>query len=111
MEEPMALTRRAFLATAGAMGAAAGLGITSSAGQDANVIRMALAVNGLNGLSPQQPGTVGADNWVMFQMYNMLVKPPDGNYANRPEDFQPSLAESWESTEDALTWTYKLRQG
>lgn len=107
----MALTRRAFLATAGAMGAAAGLGITSSAGQDANVIRMALAVNGLNGLSPQQPGTVGADNWVMFQMYNMLVKPPDGNYANRPEDFQPSLAESWESTEDALTWTYKLRQG
>jgi len=109
----MALSRRTFLASAGAVGAAAGLGLTLGpvAAQEPGTISMALAVRGLNALSPQQTGTVGADNWVMWQMYNGLVKAPDGTYANRPEDFEPALAESWENSEDSLTWTYKLRQG
>ncbi|MBZ9938460.1 ABC transporter substrate-binding protein [Mesorhizobium sp. BR1-1-16] len=108
----MTLSRRTFLGAAGAAGIAAGFGFSFEANaQDAGAITMALAVRGLNGLSPQQPGTVGADNWVMFQIYEGLVKVPDGNYANRPEDFLPSLAESWESTSDALTWTYHLRKG
>ncbi|MBO9591210.1 ABC transporter substrate-binding protein [Devosia sp.] len=108
----MTLSRRTFLGAAGAAGVAMGLGLNLAAqAQEAGTITMALAVRGLNALSPQQTGTVGADNWVMFQMYNGLVKVPDGTYANRPEDFEPALAESWENTEDALTWTYRLRKG
>lgn len=38
-------------------------------------------------------------------MYDSLVVP---NMDNEPE---PSLAESWETSEDGLTWTFKLRQG
>jgi len=109
----MTISRRTFLAAAGAAGAAAGFGLnlTAASAQDADTITMALAVKSLTALSPQQAGTVGADNWVMFQMYNGLTKAPDGNYANRPEDFEPALAETWESSEDAKTWTYHLRKG
>ena len=44
-------------------------------------------------------------------MFDTLVKSDDGTFAIRPEDFRPNLAESWESSADAKTWTYKLRRG
>jgi peptide/nickel transport system substrate-binding protein len=44
----------------------------------------------------------------MANMYEQLLRinPPDA-----AERFTPLLAESWESSEDALTWTFHLRQG
>ncbi|MFZ2097881.1 MAG: ABC transporter substrate-binding protein [Anaerolineales bacterium] len=44
----------------------------------------------------------------MANMYEQLLRinPPDS-----AERFTPLLAESWESSEDGLTWTFHLRQG
>ena len=44
----------------------------------------------------------------MANFYEPLlrVNPPDA-----AERFEPVLAESWESSEDGLTWTFKLRPG
>jgi peptide/nickel transport system substrate-binding protein len=44
----------------------------------------------------------------MGNMYEQLLRinPPDS-----AEKFTPLLAESWEASEDALTWTFHLRQG
>ncbi len=44
----------------------------------------------------------------MANMYEQLLRinPPDS-----AERFTPLLAESWEASEDALTWTFNLRQG
>ena len=37
--------------------------------------------------------------------------PDDGTFAVKPDDFRPNLAEKWESSPDAKTWTFHLRQG
>lgn len=44
----------------------------------------------------------------MGNMYEQLLRinPPDAT-----ERFTPLLAESWEASEDALTWTFHLREG
>jgi peptide/nickel transport system substrate-binding protein len=55
--------------------------------------------------------TIGPDAWVIENMYEQLVRPPDGQFGLRPEDFRPILAESWEASEDSRTWTFELRRG
>ena len=55
--------------------------------------------------------TQGADNWAAIQMFEYLVLPPDGNFGVKPDDFQPWLAESWTTSDDATTWVFTLRQG
>lgn len=109
----MALSRRDFLKTAGAAGAAVGIGlqVSPTLAQDAGMITIALAARAPGGINPQQPGLTGGDNWTIYQVFNTLVRAPDGRFATRPEEFEPSLAESWESSPDAKTWTYKLRKG
>lgn len=108
----MALSRRRFLINAGAAGAAAGIGLhIPAAFAQEDVITIALAARTPTGVNPQQTGLTGGDNWAIYQVFNTLVRNPDGRFATRPEEFEPSLAESWESSEDAKTWTYKLRQG
>lgn len=109
----MALTRRDFLKTAGAAGAAAGISLhmPTALAQEPGMITIALAARAPGGLNPQQSGLTGGDNWTIYQLFNTLVRAPDGRFATRPEEFEPSLAESWESTPDAKTWTYHLRKG
>ena len=51
------------------------------------------------------------DNWACRQIYDTLVVPDDGSFAVTPADFRPSLAVSWDSSADARTWTFHLRQG
>lgn len=49
--------------------------------------------------------TAYASFQILENVYDTLVVPdPEGN-------FQPSLAESWETSDDGLTWTFNLREG
>ncbi|WEK03399.1 MAG: ABC transporter substrate-binding protein [Candidatus Devosia phytovorans] len=108
----MALSRRRFLINAGAASAAAGIGMHMPAAfAQEEVLTIALAARAPTGVNPQQTGLTGGDNWAIYQIFNTLARNPDGKFGVRPEDFEPSLAESWESSADAKTWTYKLRQG
>lgn len=108
----MALSRRRFLINAGAASAAAGIGLQMPmAFAQEEMLTIALAARAPTGVNPQQTGLTGGDNWAIYQVFNTLVRNPDGKFATRPEEFEPSLAESWESSADAKTWTYKLRQG
>jgi peptide/nickel transport system substrate-binding protein len=111
----MALTRRHFLTTT-ALGAASlatlQLGVSNAFAQtEAGTITIALAARAPSGVNPQQSGLTGGDNWAINQVYNGLVQSAPGTFAVTPADFQPALAESWEVSEDARTWTYHLRQG
>lgn len=109
----MGLSRRAFLLRSGALGAVAGFGLgpNIASAQEADTISIALAARAPNGVNPQQTGLTGGDNWAIHQIFNTLVKADPGTFATTPDEFRPSLAESWESSEDARTWTYNLRQG
>ena len=108
----MTTTRRRFIAQGSALGAASfGLGAAREASAQSGPITIALAARSPTGLNPQQTALTGGDSWAIRQIFDTLVKPEDGTFAVKPEDFRPSLAESWESSGDALTWTYRLRRG
>lgn len=110
----MTITRRQLLATgiAGSALAIVGTGGTPALAQAGNdTITMAFAARSPVALNPQFQGLLGADNWVCAQVYDTLVKTPDGRWATKPEEFVPSLAESWQASDDQKTWTYKLRSG
>jgi peptide/nickel transport system substrate-binding protein len=107
----MALSRRSTLALATASLATALPTGGASAQSQGAPISIALAARAPSGLSPQQPGLTGGDNWAIRQIFDTLVKSEDGTFAVRPEEFKPALAESWDSSADARTWTYRLRRG
>ena len=100
----MPTTRRALLA-----GAAAALA-AGSARAAGTGLSIALAARAPVTMNPQAT-TLGADNWVCRQLFDTLVIPDDGTFAVQPADFRPNLAEKWESSPDAKTWTFTLRRG
>jgi peptide/nickel transport system substrate-binding protein len=106
----MTLRRRTALSL-GAAALAAPVVAPRDAAAQAAPISIALAARAPTGLNPQQTGLTGGDSWAIRQIFDTLVKAEDGNFAVRPEDFRPSLAESWESSPDARSWTYRLRRG
>lgn len=53
--------------------------------------------------------TATADTGLLNWMFNGLVRIEPGKAS--PEFIEPDLAESWESSEDGLEWTFKLREG
>lgn len=55
--------------------------------------------------------TQGSDNWATEQMYDQLVRPDDGRFALKPDEYLPTLATEWSSSSDAKTWKFKLREG
>ncbi|WP_137179476.1 ABC transporter substrate-binding protein [Roseomonas sp. AR75] len=108
----MTTSRRGLLAQASALGAASlGLGAAQPAEAQAGPITIALASRAPTGLNPQKTALTGGDSWAIRQVFDTLVKAEDGTFAVRPGDFRPSLAEAWESSADARTWTYRLRRG
>ncbi len=87
----MSLSRRHFLAQGSAVGAAASIGLpfgTPAIAQD-GPITIALASRAPTGISPQQAGLTGGDNWAIRQIFDTLVKADDGTFGIRPEDFGP----------------------
>ena len=103
----MRTTRRSLLTGAAA---AAMPALRPAHAQKSSAISIALSARAPVTLNPQAT-TLGADNWACRQMYDTLVVPDDGTFAIKPEDFRPNLAEKWESSPDAKTWTFHLRKG
>ncbi|MBB3593336.1 peptide/nickel transport system substrate-binding protein [Rhizobium sp. BK529] len=111
----MSSSRREFLVQSGLAVTTAAVASTIGLGRaragDMDTISIALASRAPVGLNPQQTGLNGGDNWAVNQLFDTLVKPPEGRWAVKPDEFLPSIAESWESSADAKTWTYKIRKG
>ncbi len=111
----MSASRREFLIQSGlavtTAAVASAIGLDLAEAGDGDTISIALASRAPVGLNPQQTGLNGGDNWAINQLFDTLVKPPEGRWAVKPDEFLPSIAESWESSADAKTWTYKIRKG
>ncbi len=107
----MTITRRRIMRDSATAATIATLGAASPARAQSAPLTIALAARAPTGLSPQSNGLTGGDNWAIKQIFDTLAKPEDGTFGIRPEDFRPSLAEKWESSADAKTWTYALRRG
>jgi peptide/nickel transport system substrate-binding protein len=105
----MAMNRRKFVGAAIATTAMPlSANITRAANRD--TINVALAAAGPREGDPNKT-ILGADNWSTEQMFEQLVRPKDGMFGVREEDFVPTLAESWKSSDGAHTWTFTLRKG
>jgi peptide/nickel transport system substrate-binding protein len=91
--------------TAALLGASTLSGPASAAGTTLNV-GMASADAGK--LDPHLTATT-PDKAVLGWMFNGLVRFQPGQAS--PEFIEPDLAESWESSDDGLVWTFHLRDG
>lgn len=106
------ITRRTLLGTTAAFTAVAATGLSMpwARAAEPNTLRFASSAGGPRKVDPAQT-TQGADNWAVAQMFEYLAAPADGTWGTKPDDFHPVLATSWESSEDARTWTFTLREG
>ena len=105
------MNRREVLRAGSAAALAASLAsVRPAAAQEANVIRVGLAAGKPRHTDPNQV-VQGADNWSTEQIYEQLVRPDDGTFAVKPEEYRPTLAVSWTASPDARTWSFKLREG
>lgn len=105
-----ALTRRQFVGASAAF--AAGMAVAPSLvrAQDGQTLRLGMAASKVGTIDPIKL-TQGVDNWAIGHVFDQLVRPPDGLGSAAPGDYVPSLAERWEWSEDAKTWTFYLRKG
>jgi peptide/nickel transport system substrate-binding protein len=53
--------------------------------------------------------TTTPDKGVLHYIFSGLVRVKPGEAS--PEFIEPDIAESWESSEDGLTWTFQIREG
>lgn len=82
---------------------AAGLGMGATAALAQQELTATLNTNP-NNLWPAK-ATIGEEYNLAVLMYNGLVR------INADLEFEPELAESWEVSDDATEWTFKLREG
>ncbi|ODT80307.1 MAG: hypothetical protein ABS76_16590 [Pelagibacterium sp. SCN 64-44] len=106
----MALNRRTFMELAAATTALTAIGMSTARAQDADTLRMGIAANNPRHSDPNLT-TQGSDNWATEQIYEQLARPDDGRFALAPDEYLPTLATEWTQSEDARTWTFKLREG
>ena len=83
----------------------AGIGTAHAAGTTLNV---GIATADAGKLDPHL-ATTTPDKGLLHWMYNGLVRIKPGQAS--PAYIEPDLAESWTTSADGLTWTFKLRQG
>lgn len=78
------------------------------AGPEDGTVRIGLAARDIGSLDPAfTRGNV--DEFAVRQMFNVLISPPDGTLKIGLDEVQGELAESWEVSDDAKTWTFTLR--
>lgn len=106
------ITRREFIARVSALGVMAAVSPALLAGEAKAAApkkggSMRIGATGGSTTDSMDPGTLTSthNQLVNFQIRNCLVE-VDHNY-----DVIPELAESWEASPDAVTWTFKLRKG
>ena len=103
------ITRRTLLGTAMAA-TATGLYAPRVRAAEPDTLRFANSAGGPRKLDPNQI-TQGADSWAAAQVFEYLAQPADGDFGKTPDEFEPWLAESWTTSDDARTWVFTLRQG
>lgn len=97
--------------TVAAWASLSGLGIGAASAAtlaDPQVVQLGLGVDDIRTVDPQVATQVG-EVPIVEMVYEALVRFPDG--VIDPARVQPSLAESWSSSVDKKTWTFKLRKG
>jgi peptide/nickel transport system substrate-binding protein len=101
----MALHRRTLIQSASLALVSAKLGVSGALAQDAErggVLTYAYILKPRS-LDPNV-WTGRSDNDIMRQIFDSLV------YSPAPDQYEPWLAESWEISDDGLTYTFTLRQ-
>ncbi|KKC37411.1 hypothetical protein WH87_12840 [Devosia epidermidihirudinis] len=109
----MRTSRREFLLMASAAGFATSFGLApyKVLAQEGGTVVIATAARAPTTLDPYRPGGTTGDSWAIIHLFSTLIAPADGSFSLKPDDFLPLLAESYESSADGLTWTYRLRKG
>jgi peptide/nickel transport system substrate-binding protein len=107
----MTIDRRRFLELSLSGAAAAGaMAAVGAKAQTEPKISIALAARSPRTLDPLK-SVLGADNWALDSLFDTLVRPDDGTFAMNPSEYRPALAEQFASSQDAKTWSFRLRQG
>jgi len=81
--------------------------LTAAHAQD-KVVRLAYGSQGAGQLDPHL-STKSQDVILFAMMFNGLVRFKPGSI--NPDDIEPDLASSWESSPDGRAWTFHLRRG
>lgn len=95
----------ALFATACSAGSGVDTGGGSGGGGNTGKTTLAAAIAAEPDQLDPQKTTAYASFQVLENVYDTLVEPDD------KLQMQPALAESWTTSDDQLTWTFKLRQG
>lgn len=100
------MNRRQFLASTSAITLAAGLGPGASQSARAAESEAVLVISNSEAGAPNQdPIRASLLNAGAYLIYDRLVE------QDVDQAYHPHLAESWETSADGMTWTFKLRQG
>src|ERR1700722_10114588 len=75
-----------------------------------SIARVGVAARDLGALDPAF-GIGNGDEFTIRQIYNTLVSPPDGTTKIQVDQLQGELAETWEVSPDARTWTFHPPHG
>jgi peptide/nickel transport system substrate-binding protein len=103
------LNRRQFVGASAALAASVALA-GPARGQEGQTIRLGMAAAKVCTIDAIKL-TQGVDNWAINHVFDHLIRPPEGLASGPPEDYVPELAESWEYSSDAKTWTFHIRKG
>jgi peptide/nickel transport system substrate-binding protein len=92
-----------------AVGGIAGLALLTAAPVNAEVVlNVGMQAQDMQSLDPHRASTT-PDKAIVGWMFNGLVRFKPGTM--NPEEIEPDLAESWDTSADQSAWTFHLRHG